>query len=192
MKNQAGFNQMKQNPVCCLLWITLLCALTLWLYLCFSPSKGHIPTENSHNGVVFCLHAGEKVGCPPVALTACLNGWSHSCAGTSKQQFSTFNYCLWSILIHNPTFNTRLSLICYSVCLCSNPHSGLQWLIMIVSRRSWLQTLSLWEWWPSWWPASPVASQVFTLRKSWRRPNRAYGSVIYSWVSKVSMCLTGW
>lgn len=33
---------MKRNPVCCnccLLYITLLCALTLWLYLCFPPPQ---------------------------------------------------------------------------------------------------------------------------------------------------------
>lgn len=51
------------------------------------PNKGHISTENSHHGFVFCLHAGEKVGFSPMALTACLNSWSHSCAGTSEQEF---------------------------------------------------------------------------------------------------------
>lgn len=110
--------------------------------------------------------------------------------GITLVQVRRFNQSLWSVFIHNVTITTEFSIIHDTVRLC-NPRSGPQWLITIPSDRSSLQTLSLWDWWPSWWPVSPVALQAFTLRKSLRRQDRAFGSVIYSWVSKTSVYLMG-
>lgn len=150
--------------------------------VCGVLHTGHVPTEDSHHSIVFCLHAGEKVGFLPVALAGLPHGWSHSCAGTTP------TVC--------PGLAAAFNVVCFcrlSTCLYLNLHSGLQRMMLILSRRPYsLQAPSLWGWWLCWWRVFPVALREFTLRKFSRRLNRACGSVTYNWVSKASVYYVEW
>lgn len=161
---------------------------------------GHVPAEDSHHSIVFCLHAGEKVGFLPVALAALPHGWSRSCAGTILQSLklsccvNVVCFCWMNVTLfaHHNTLMDRFEVLCQSTCMYFNLHSGPQWMKLILSRTSCLQARSLWDWWLCWWHVCPVALREFTLKKSLRRLNRACGSVIYSWVSEASVCVVGW
>lgn len=151
---------------------------------CLWYAPGHVPAQNPHHSIVFCVHAGENVGFLPMALAARPHGRSHSRAGTIKQS------------LRCPIYAALLFLICFCwgfffwhiILFLSlhvfNPHSGRQWLTLILSGRSWQQAHRLWGWRLSWWPVCPVVLQEFTLRKFSRRLNRVFGSVIFSSVSK--------
>lgn len=48
------------------------------------PHTGHLPAEDPHHRSLFRLHAGEKVGSPPVGLAARPDGGGHLGAGAAK------------------------------------------------------------------------------------------------------------
>lgn len=97
-----------------------------------------------------------------------------------------------TLFAHHNALMDRFEVLCQSICMYFNLHSGPQWMKLILSRTSCLQARSLWDWWLCWWHVCPVALREFTLKKSLRRLNRACGSVIYSWVSEASVCVVGW
>lgn len=107
------------------------------LYRCillrFCLFLGHIPAEDPHHSLVFCLHAGDKVGGLPVVLAAHPHGWNLSGAGAVPQRLS----CP-ALHHHHRHFGLRhrLEVCSHLACLCLDPCSGPLASKPTVGRRS--------------------------------------------------------